>query len=105
MHDALPHVRIRGHITVKGMEILGPHVDVYAVRRRVGMVFQKSNPFRKSIYENVVYGLRIAGVHSRVTLDEMCERCLRDAVLWDEVKNRLHESGLALSGGQQQRPA
>src|SRR6266540_2923861 len=73
------------------------------VRRRIGMVFQKSNPFPKSIYENVVYGLRIAGIHDKATLDEACERSLRRAALWDEVKDRLGESGLGLSGGQMQR--
>ena len=73
------------------------------MRRRVGMVFQKSNPFPKSIYENVVYGLRIAGIKDKATLDAACERALRGAALWDEVKDRLHTSGLSLSGGQQQR--
>jgi phosphate transport system ATP-binding protein len=76
---------------------------VIDVRRRIGMVFQKSNPFPKSIYENVVYGLRIAGIKDKATLDEACERSLRGAALWDEVKDRLGESGLSLSGGQQQR--
>jgi phosphate transport system ATP-binding protein len=76
---------------------------VIEVRRRVGMVFQKSNPFPKSIYENVVYGLRIAGINDKATLDEACERSLKGAALWDEVKDRLGESGLGLSGGQMQR--
>jgi phosphate transport system ATP-binding protein len=103
MHDVLPVVRITGRIAVKGADILAPDVDVTALRQRVGMIFQKSNPFPKSIYENVVYGLRVAGVTSQAQLDEACERCLREAVLWDEVKNRLHDSGIGLSGGQEQR--
>ena len=79
------------------------HVDVAALRRKVGMVFQRPNPFPKSIYENVVYGLRIMGENNRRVLDEAVERSLRSAALWDEVKDRLHESALGLSGGQQQR--
>ena len=88
---------------VHGQDIYAPTTDVIEVRRRIGMVFQKSNPLPKSIYENVVYGLRIAGIRDKATLDEACERSLRGAALWDEVKDRLHESGLSLSGGQQQR--
>ena len=83
--------------------IYAPKTDVIDVRRRVGMVFQKSNPLAKSIYENVVYGLRVAGIRDKATLDEACERSLRAAALWDEVKDRLDTSGLSLSGGQQQR--
>jgi len=96
-------VRVSGGVKVKGQDLYAPDTDVIEVRRRVGMVFQKSNPFPKSIYENVVYGLRIAGIRDRSTLDEACERSLRAAALWDEVKDRLDESGLSLSGGQQQR--
>jgi phosphate transport system ATP-binding protein len=103
MNDLIDSVRISGRIRVKGRDIYAPGTDVIDVRRRVGMVFQKSNPFPKSIYENVVYGLRIAGTRDRLVLDEACERSLKGAALWDEVKDRLHESGLSLSGGQQQR--
>jgi phosphate transport system ATP-binding protein len=88
---------------VRGLDLYAPDTDVIDVRRRIGMVFQKSNPFPKSVYENAVYGLRIAGIGDKATLDEACERSLRGAALWDEVKDRLHESGLSLSGGQQQR--
>ncbi len=103
MNDLVDGVRIAGRIRVKGLDVYAPDTDVIEVRRRVGMVFQKSNPFPKSIYENVVYGLRIAGINDRATLDEVCERSLRGAALWDEVKDRLGESGLSLSGGQMQR--
>jgi phosphate transport system ATP-binding protein len=103
MNDLIDDVRITGTIRVKGLDVNAPTTDVIEVRRRVGMVFQKSNPFPKSIYENVVYGLRIAGIKDRATLDEACERSLRGAALWDEVKDRLGESGLGLSGGQMQR--
>ena len=101
--DLIDDVHIGGSIRVKGLDIYAPKTDVIDVRRRVGMVFQKSNPFPKSIYENVVYGLRIAGIKDRQTLDEACEESLRAAALWDEVKDRLDSSGLGLSGGQQQR--
>ena len=103
MNDLIDNVRITGSFEVKGQDIYAAQTDVIEVRRRVGMVFQKSNPLPKSIYENVVYGLRIAGIRDKATLDEACERSLRGAALWDEVKDRLHESGLGLSGGQQQR--
>jgi phosphate transport system ATP-binding protein len=103
MNDLIDGVHISGSVRVKGLDLYAPKTDVIAVRRRVGMVFQKSNPFPKSIYENVVYGLRIAGIRDRPTLDEAAERSLRGAALWDEVKDRLQESGLSLSGGQQQR--
>jgi len=103
MNDLIDNVRIWGEIRVKGLDINATTTDVIEVRRRVGMVFQKSNPFPKSIYENVVYGLRIAGINDKTTLDEACERSLRGAALWDEVKDRLDESGLGLSGGQMQR--
>jgi phosphate transport system ATP-binding protein len=103
MNDLIDNVKVWGEIKVKGLDINAPITDVIEVRRRVGMVFQKSNPFPKSIYENVVYGLRIAGINDKATLDEACERSLRGAALWDEVKDRLDESGLGLSGGQMQR--
>ena len=103
MNDLIDDVRMTGRILVKNRDIFAPDTDVIEVRRRVGMVFQKPNPLPKSVYENVVYGLRVAGINGTATLDEACERSLRDAALWDEVKDRLHESGLSLSGGQQQR--
>jgi phosphate transport system ATP-binding protein len=103
MNDLIDHVRITGEFIVNGTDVYAPKSDVIEVRRRFGMVFQKSNPLPKSIYENVVYGLRIAGIRDRATLDEACERSLRGAALWDEVKDRLATSGLSLSGGQQQR--
>ena len=103
MNDLIEQVTTTGSITVLGQDIYARQADVIEVRRRVGMVFQKSNLLPKSIYENVVYGLRIAGIRDRAVLDEACERSLRGAALWDEVKDRLHTSGLSLSGGQQQR--
>ena len=103
MNDLVEGVRINGIIKLDGEDINAPDVDVIQLRRRVGMVFQKYNPFPKSIYENVVYGLRIAGVRSHAVLDETVEQSLRAAALWDEVKDRLRESALRLSGGQMQR--
>ena len=103
MNDLIDNVRTEGNILLDGEEINQPMVDVIELRRRVGMVFQKSNPFPKSIFENVVYGLRIAGVRAKSALDETCERSLRSAGLWEEVKDRLQESALGLSGGQMQR--
>lgn len=103
MNDLIDNVHISGSLKVRGQDINARAVDVIEVRRRVGMVFQKSNPFPKSIYENVVYGLRIAGITDRATLDVACEKSLRGAALWDEVKDRLQDSALGLSGGQQQR--
>ncbi|MCX6538195.1 MAG: phosphate ABC transporter ATP-binding protein PstB [Acidobacteria bacterium] len=103
MNDLIDNVHVTGRILVRGQDINAATTDVIEVRRRVGMVFQKSNPLPKSIFENVVYGLRIAGIKDRATLDEACERSLQGAALWDEVKDRLHTSGLSLSGGQQQR--
>jgi phosphate transport system ATP-binding protein len=103
MNDLIEGANLRGEVKVKGRDIYGPGVDVIEVRRRIGMVFQKSNPFPKSIYDNVVYGLRIAGQRDRRKLDEACEASLQRAALWDEVKDRLEESALSLSGGQQQR--
>jgi len=104
MNDLIPAARIsQGEIRIHGTDIYGPNVDPIELRKRVGMVFQKSNPFPKSIYENVIYGLRIQGRARRSELDVVVERSLRQAALWDEVKDRLDESGLSLSGGQQQR--
>ena len=103
MNDLIENVRISGNITLDGEEINSPNMDVIQLRRRVGMVFQKSNPFPKSIYENIIYGLRIIGVRNRAMLDETVERSLRGAALWDEAKDRLHQSALQLSGGQMQR--
>jgi phosphate transport system ATP-binding protein len=103
MNDLIDNVRIWGEIRVGGLDVNASTTDVIEVRRRVGMVFQKSNPFPKSIFENVVYGLRIAGINDKATLEEACERSLRAAALWDEIKDRLNESGLGLSGGQMQR--
>jgi phosphate transport system ATP-binding protein len=103
MNDLIEGANLRGEVKVKGRDIYGTGVDVIEVRRRIGMVFQKSNPFPKSIYDNVVYGLRIAGQRDRRQLDEACEASLQRAALWDEVKDRLEESALSLSGGQQQR--
>jgi phosphate transport system ATP-binding protein len=103
MNDLIENVRVLGNIRLDGEEINSPDIDVIQLRRRVGMVFQKSNPFPKSIYENIVYGLRIVGVRNKTMLDETVERSLRGAALWEEVKGRLHESALRLSGGQMQR--
>lgn len=103
MNDLIDSVRVSGDIRLGGESIYAKQVDVIELRKRTGMVFQKPNPFPMSIYENVVYPLRIDGERSRAVLDEVCERSLRGAALWDEVKNRLRDSGLSLSGGQQQR--
>jgi phosphate transport system ATP-binding protein len=104
MNDLIDGARItKGAIRIEGADINEHGVDVVDLRRRVGMVFQKSNPFPKSIYDNVAYGLRIAGVTKRTLIDEAVEKSLRSAALWDEVKDRLHVSGYGLSGGQQQR--
>jgi phosphate transport system ATP-binding protein len=104
MNDLIDHAKVTsGEIRINGVEIYESDVDVTDLRKRVGMVFQKSNPFPKSIYENIAYGLRIAGVRDRRMIDETIEDSLRRAALWDEVKDRLHKSALGLSGGQQQR--
>jgi len=103
MNDLVDGVRISGAIRLGGMDIHDPSVDVTELRKRVGMVFQKSNPFPKSIFENVAFGPRILGVRNREDLAAIVERSLRAAALWDEVQDRLHESALGLSGGQQQR--
>ncbi|MHB0982022.1 MAG: phosphate ABC transporter ATP-binding protein PstB, partial [Thiobacillus sp.] len=103
MNDLVDICRVDGKILMDGKNIYDRDVNVALLRRRVGMVFQKPNPFPKSIYENVAYGLRIMGVNNRSTLDEAVEKALRGAALWNEVKDRLDENGLSLSGGQQQR--
>ena len=103
MNDLILNTRVTGSITLDGKNIYDPATDIIQLRRRVGMIFQKWNPFPKSIYENVVYGLRIVGINNRSTLDEVVEKNLRRAALWDEVKDSLHKSAADLSGGQQQR--
>jgi phosphate transport system ATP-binding protein len=104
MNDLIDGARItQGVVSIDGVDINGPEVDVVDLRRRVGMVFQKSNPFPKSIYDNVAYGLRIAGVAKRSHIDEAVEKSLRSSALWDEVKDRLDANAFGLSGGQQQR--
>jgi len=103
MNDLIPRIRVEGAVNLDGLNIYDPGFDVVEVRRRVGMVFQRPNPFPKSIYENVTYGPRLYGVQRRSDLDEIVERSLKQAVLWDEVKDKLQDSGMALSGGQQQR--
>jgi phosphate transport system ATP-binding protein len=104
MNDLIDGTAIkRGSIKINGIDISRSDVDPIELRKRIGMVFQKSNPFPKSIYENITYGLRIQGIKNKGRLDEVVEKSLRGAALWDEVKDRLHESGLGLSGGQQQR--
>ncbi|MGE5358314.1 MAG: phosphate ABC transporter ATP-binding protein PstB [Bacteroidales bacterium] len=104
LNDTIPGIRVTGRVVVDGMDVYSPSVDVVDLRRRVGMVFQKSNPFPKSIFDNVAYGIRINGLaRSRGELRGRVEDTLRSAALWDEVKDRLNESALSLSGGQQQR--
>jgi phosphate transport system ATP-binding protein len=103
MNDLVDGARHGGDILLRGRTIYDPHLEVTSLRKRIGMVFQKSNPFPKSIYENVVYGLRVNGVSDRRALDQACEEALRAAALWDEVKDRLSTSALGMSGGQQQR--
>ena len=104
MNDIIPLTRAQGRVLIDGVDIYGPGIDVVELRQRVGMVFQKSNPFPKSIFDNVAYGLRINGMAgSRSELEGRVEQSLRHAALWEEVKDRLHESALAMSGGQQQR--
>jgi phosphate transport system ATP-binding protein len=103
MNDLVPNVRMEGQIILNGENIIGPTVDVVDVRRRVGMVFQRPNPFPKSIYENVAYGPHLYGISHRFGLDEIVYNALKQAALWDEIKDKLHQSAMALSGGQQQR--
>jgi len=103
MNDLVDNARVQGQILYDGEDIASSRTDVVEIRKRIGMVFQKPNPFPKSIYENVAYGPRVHGVRDKKTLDAIVEKSLKDAALWDEVKDRLHASALGLSGGQQQR--
>lgn len=103
MNDLIPHIRLEGNIRIDGRDIYAKDVQVDEIRKRVGMVFQKPNPFPKSIFENVAYGLRVNGVSNRAVLTDTVEKSLRQAALWDEVKDNLKKSAMALSGGQQQR--
>ena len=103
MNDLIDGVHHRGDIVINGRTIYDPLLEVTSLRKRIGMVFQKSNPFPKSIYENVIYGLRINGVTDRAALDAACENALKGSALWEEAKDRLNQSALGLSGGQQQR--
>lgn len=103
MNDLIDSCRVKGQILMDGQDIYDASVDVSELRRQIGMVFQKPNPFPKTIYENVAYGLRLQGVKDRRTLDQVIENSLRSAALWDEVKDRLHDNAFGLSGGQQQR--
>jgi len=104
MNDIIPGTRVEGKVLIDGVDIYAPSIDIVGLRRRVGMVFQKSNPFPKSIFENIAYGVRLNGlVKTKAELAERVEESLRQAAIWDEVKDRLHDSALALSGGQQQR--
>lgn len=103
MNDLIPDVKITGEIKYKERNIFAPNVDVNDLRREVGMVFQKPNPFPMSIYDNIAYGPRTHGIRSKAKLDEIVEKSLRDAAIWDEVKDRLKKSALGMSGGQQQR--
>ncbi len=103
MNDLIPEVKITGEMLVEGIDIYDKNVDVVNIRKKIGMVFQKSNPFPKSIYENVAYGPKINGIKEKTQLDEIVETSLRQAAIWDEVKDRLGDSAMGLSGGQQQR--
>ena len=103
MNDLIPGVSVRGKMTYRGEDIYSPEIDVTWLRKKVGMVFQKANPFSMSIYDNIAYGPRIHGIRKKAELDQIVEESLRGAALWDEVKDRLKKSALGLSGGQQQR--
>ncbi|MDX2226259.1 MAG: phosphate ABC transporter ATP-binding protein PstB [Verrucomicrobiae bacterium] len=103
MNDLIDGVRVTGTVLINGQDVFDRNMDVIELRKKVGMVFQKSNPFSKSIYENIAYGLRVAGISERSVLDEAVERSLRGAALWEEAKDRLNDSATGLSGGQQQR--
>ena len=103
LNDLIPGCRMTGELLIEGQNIYDPKIDLVALRRRVGLVFQKPNPFPKTIYENIAYGPRLQGLNGRAQLDELVEHCLRKAALWEEVKDRLTSSALGLSGGQQQR--
>jgi phosphate transport system ATP-binding protein len=103
MNDLIPGARVEGRVEYHGIDLYGPDADAGEVRRRIGMVFQKPNPFPKSIYDNIAYGPRVNGVRKRSEIDDLVEKSLRGAALWDEVKDRLDTSAMGLSGGQQQR--
>jgi phosphate transport system ATP-binding protein len=103
MNDVIPECKIKGQVYYHGKDIYGQGVDAVEIRKKIGMVFQKPNPFPKSIYENIAYGSRIAGINDKKKLDEIVEKSIRGSFLWDEVKDRLNESAMGLSGGQQQR--
>lgn len=103
MNDIIPQTLVEGSILLDAVDIYDPAIDVVTLRKRVGMIFQKSNPFPKSIYENVAYGPRLQGISAKAALDTIVEQCLHSSALWDEVKDKLDKSALALSGGQQQR--
>ena len=103
MNDMVPGVTIKGSVRYRGQEIYSPEVDVTWLRKQIGMVFQKPNPFPMSIYDNIAYGPRTHGIRNKAKLDEIVEKSLRGAAIWDEVKDRLRKSALSLSGGQQQR--
>jgi phosphate transport system ATP-binding protein len=103
MNDLIANVRIEGEVLIDGINIYDKNIDVVDLRKKVGMIFQKSNPFAKSVYENIAFGPRINGINSKSVLDDIVEHSLKQAAIWDEVKGRLHNSALSLSGGQQQR--
>jgi phosphate transport system ATP-binding protein len=103
LNDLIPGCSVKGELLISGTDIYDPKVDLVALRRKVGLVFQKPNPFPKSIFDNIAYGPRLQGIRSRAELNNIVEDCLRKAALWDEVKDRLHSSALGMSGGQQQR--
>ena len=103
MNDLVPGCRVTGKVLLDGTDVLTPDTDVNLLRKRVGMVFQKPNPFPMSVYDNIAYGPRTHGIHGRARLDELVEQSLRQAAIWDELKDRLQKSAMALSGGQQQR--
>ena len=103
MNDLVPHTSIKGRVNLDQEDIYAPGIDVVDVRRRIGMVFQRPNPFPKSVYDNVAYGPRLYGIRKHSDLDALVEHSLQQAALWDEVKDKLHQSGMSLSGGQQQR--
>ncbi|MDR0704055.1 MAG: phosphate ABC transporter ATP-binding protein PstB [Planctomycetaceae bacterium] len=103
MNDLIPNTRIEGRLSVEGQEVYDKRIDLVQLRRNVGMVFQRPNPFPKSIFDNIVYGPRLQGIWNRTKLNEIVEHCLQRAALWEEVKDNLSKSALALSGGQQQR--
>jgi phosphate transport system ATP-binding protein len=103
MNDVIPNARVEGEVIIDGASIYSPRVDVVELRRRVGMVFQKPNPFPKSIFDNIAYGLRINGIKNKRKIEQIVEKSLKEAALWEEVKDRLRDNAFSLSGGQQQR--